>query len=238
MDRTGRAPSIGAEPNGIPQVVTLQVATGQQKKPVWLIIGGFTQPGEYGQSFPFRYATPEQLRACAYAGIIHGASGIIYFIWDSYISRDGGCIGMSPKPQVAFSPKRQYPASPAQLLKSKALWDMAAQINRELAELTPAILSPTVGPEINYTAHIEGKAPTPTPIRTLLKPAPEGGYLLLTVNVDDAVLKTTYGFPKPIASAEVRFENRPAEKLAQDSKSVTLTYEPFDTHVIKIKLAP
>ncbi len=238
MDRTGRALSIGADPNGIPQVASLQVATGQQKKPVWLIIGAFTQPGPYGQSFPFRFATPEQLRACAYAGIIHGASGIICFIWDSYISRDGGCIGISPKPQVVFEPKRQIPATPAQLIQSKALWDTAAQINRELAELTPAILSPTVGPELNYTAHIEGKAPTPTPIRALLKPSLEGGYLLLTVNVDDAVLKTTYAFPKPIADAQVLFENRPPEKLAPGSKEITLTYEPFDTHVIRIKLAP
>ena len=92
MDHTARAASIGADPNGIPQSVSLAVASGQEKKPVWLIVARFEQPGDYGQAFPFRYPSPEQLRACVYAGVIHGATGIVYFIWDSYVSRDGGCL--------------------------------------------------------------------------------------------------------------------------------------------------
>jgi hypothetical protein len=124
MDRGQRAESIGADPNGIPQSMTLAVAANKEKKPVWLIVGAFDQPGAYGQSFPFRYATPEQLRACVYAGVIHGATGIIYFIWDSYVSRDGGCIGMSPNPKATYTPNPQQPgytkptpASPMQLAK-------------------------------------------------------------------------------------------------------------------------
>lgn len=62
MDHTARASSIGADPNGIPQSISLAAASSQEKKPVWLIVGAFEQPGEYGQAFPFRYPSPEQLR--------------------------------------------------------------------------------------------------------------------------------------------------------------------------------
>ncbi len=82
---------------------------------------------------------------------------------------------------------------------------------------------------------IVGTSPTDMPIRTLLKPHLEGGYVLLTVNVDDAVLKVSYRMPKEIKAAAVLYESRPPEKLAADSKSFTLSYEPFDTHVVRIQ---
>lgn len=203
MNHTARAVSIGADPNGIPQSVALAVADGKEQKPVWLIVGAFDQPGAYGQSFPFRYPSPEQLRACVYAGIIHGVTGIVYFIWDTYVPRDGGVIGMAPHALASYVPnprKEGYPhptpAAPLQLINAKALWETAAQVNKEIQELVPAILAPTAGPDAGYTMKIEGKAPTHTPIRTLLKLQSDGGYTLLTVSLDDAVLKVTYGFPR------------------------------------------
>ncbi|HQH51718.1 MAG TPA: hypothetical protein PKY01_04795 [Candidatus Hydrogenedentes bacterium] len=241
MNRTGRAASIGAEPNGIPQTVALAVADAKEQKPVWLIVGAFDQPGAYGQAFPFRFPTPEQLRACVYAGIIHGATGIIYFIWDNYVPRDGAVIGMAPNPLPHYTPNPKKegfpnptPATPLQLVNARALWETATQINREIAELTPAILSPTVGADTPYTLKIEGKAPTATPIRTLLKRGPEGEYILLTVNVDDAVLKVAYEFPRPLAKAEVLFENRLPETLPDDAATFELSYEPFTVHVVRI----
>jgi hypothetical protein len=244
LNRTARAQSIGADPNGIPQSVALAVAANDERKPVWLIVGAFEQPGEYGQAFPFRYPTPEQLRACVYAGIIHGATGIVYFIWDTYVPRDGNVIGIAPDPQVAYVPNprqegypRPTPATPIQLIKAKALWETAAQVNRELAELAPAILSPTVGDDVGYKVTVEGKAPTQTPIRALLKPHPDGGYVLLTVNLDDAVLKVTYDFARPLETVHVLYENRLPEELEEGATGFTLTYEPFDTHVIRVRLA-
>jgi hypothetical protein len=242
MNRKNRSNSIGAEPNGIPQTVGLAVAANQEKKPVWLIVGGFDQPGNYGQAFPFRYASPEQLRACVYAGLIHGATGIAYFVWDTYVPRDGGVLGMAPNPKVAYVPNPQKegytkptPASPIQMIKAKALWEAMTQTNQELKELTPSLLSPTVGSDVAYSLDIVGTAPTETPIRTLLKPHPGGGYVLLSVNVDDAVLKVTYTMPTTIKNAGVLFENRQPEKLSEDSRSFTLTYEPFDAHVVRIE---
>ncbi|MFA6244325.1 MAG: hypothetical protein WC655_25505, partial [Candidatus Hydrogenedentales bacterium] len=228
MNHTARAASIGADPNGIPQSVALAVGDGKEQKPVWLIVGAFDQPGEYGQAFPFRYPTPEQLRACVYAGIIQGATGIVYFIWDNYVPRDGGVIGMSPNPQAAYVPNprqegypRPTPATPLQLIAAKALWETAAQVNKELGELTPVILSPTCGPDVAYSVHIEGKAPTTMPIRTLLKPHAEGGYVLLTVNLDDALLKVTYTFPQPLSQYQLLYENTLPQTPAENSSTFT-----------------
>ena len=244
MDHTKRAESIGADPNGIPQSIALAVAANKEQKPVWLIVGAFDQPGGYGQAFPFRYPSPEQLRACVYGGLIHGATGIVYFIWDTYVGRDGSVIGMSPDPQVSYSPNPQqpgytkpFPASPIQMIKAKALWEAATEINKELHEITPAILSPTVG-DVKYTVEVTGKSPTQNPVRCLLKPDGNGGYLLLSVNVDDSVLKVAYKFPKALKSAEVLFENRQPEALKEGADTFELTYEPFDTHVIRVQVNP
>lgn len=243
MNHSSRARSIGAEPNGIPQSVTLGVRNGQEKRPQWLIVAAFDQPGEFGEAFPFRFPTPEQLRACVYAGIIHGATGIIYFTWDTYVPRDGNVIGMSPNPKVAYTPNprqegytRPTPATPMQLIASRALWEAATQINTELAELTPAILSPTVGADFPCEVALEGTAPTPTPIRIMVKALGEGKYLLLTVNLDDAVLKATFTFPATLTSVTTRFENQLPLSLPEDAKEFALTYEPFAVHVIEVEV--
>lgn len=243
LNRTARAVSIGAEPNGIPQTVSLGVKNGEEQRPQWLIVGAFEQPGEFGESFPFRFPTPEQLRACVYAGIIHGATGIVYFTWDTYVPRDGNVIGMSPNPKVAYTPNprqegytRPTPATPMQLTASRALWDAATQINQELTELTPVILSPTVSTAFPFEVALEGTAPTPAPIRIMVKSLGAGRFLLLTVNLDDAVLKATFTFPDALASVTTRFENQLPLSLPEGAKEFALTYEPFAVHVIEVEM--
>ena len=170
MDHTARASSIGADPNGIPQSISLAAASSQEKKPVWLIVGAFRTARRVRASVSLPLSQPGTVRACVYAGVIHGATGIVYFTWDTYVPRDGEVRGMSPNPQVSYAPNPRQagathpsPATPTQMVKARALWDMAAQINKELTELTPAILSPTVGPEIAYSVKVEGKSPTAAP---------------------------------------------------------------------------
>jgi hypothetical protein len=149
--------------SAIADTVGLAVEVNHQQKPVWLIVGAFEQPG--GGSFPFRFPTPMQLRACVYAGLIHGATGICYFTWDTYVCRDGNVIGMSPEPKVAYVPNPRQegfthptPATPAQLIAANALWTMAAQVNREVRQLTPSILSPTVeGKSCEYSVGVGRK---------------------------------------------------------------------------------
>jgi hypothetical protein len=238
MNRKFRARTLGNEESktGIPDSVNLAVAVNQEAKPVWLIVGAFRERG-YSR-FPFRMPTPMQLRAQVYAAIIHGATGIIYFTWDTYVSRDGNIVGMSPDPQVAYStggPGRTKPSrpKPMDLVASRALWDAAARINAELAELVPSILSPTVGIETEYSLTTRGAPVTDMPIRCLLKHHPDGGYTLLSVNLDDANLVTTFEFPAGIESVQPLFEHREALAIDEGIRFED-RFEPFDTHVYRV----
>lgn len=239
MNRGYRARSLGDEgsKSGIPTTTLLAAAVNQEKKPVWLIVGAFTQRGH--GAFPFRFPSPTQLRAQVYAGLIHGATGIIYFCWDTYVCRDGDVMGMAPDPQVAYSPggpgfTKPSPAKPLELVESRALWEAARQVNTEIKQLTPSLLSPTVGEEVKYSLKTEGTGVSPSPIRCLLKPHPEGGYVLLTVNLDDAVMKVTYEFAGGLRSVEPLFENRAAFELQPEQKTFEDMYDPFETHVYRI----
>ncbi len=239
MNRKHRARTIGNEAHktGIPGSVSLAVAVNKERKPVWLIVGAFLQRGH--GAFPFRMATPMQLRAQVYAAVIHGATGIIYFCWDTYVCRDGNVMGMSPDPQVAYlEPGRNRPkaspAKPMQLAQSKALWMSAAQINKEIRELTPSLLAPTVGEELKYSVSIKGEHVTDAPIRCLLKPHPDGGYVLLTVNLDDAVLFATFEFPGGLKAVAPRFENRKPYTIKPGQTRFEDRFEPFEVHVYRI----
>ncbi|MBI2298190.1 MAG: hypothetical protein HYU66_04435 [Armatimonadetes bacterium] len=242
MNRKYRARSLGDEGNksGIPTTTLLAAAVNHEQKPVWLIVGAFTSRGHGG--FPFRFPTPMQLRAQVYAGLIHGATGIIYFTWDTYVCRDGSVLGMSPDPQPAYSTggpgmTHPTPATPVELAESRALWLTATGINREIRELTPSLLSPTVGRDVVYSLRTEGDAVSQAPIRCLLKPHPDGGYVLLTVNLDDAVIKTTYTFAAGLKGVEPLDENRAAFEVKAGQTSFEDWYDPFEVHVYRVRPA-
>jgi hypothetical protein len=226
----------GSGPNGIPQSVSLAVQSNRESKPVWLIVGAFVASGPPDASFPFRHPTPQQLRALVYSGIVHGATGIVYFVWDSYVSRDGGVIGMSPNPDVKYGTMKTT-ATPMQMVMARALWDAASTINAELNELVPVLLSPTVGVDVAYTVEFTGEAKSPTPIRALLKPDPQGGYVLLAVNLDNAPFNVKVGFPKPFQSVEPLFENRSPLTLEAGAMQFSDAFEPFDVHIYRVQVA-
>ena len=226
--------------SGIPETVSFAVAVNNEEKPVWLIVGSFASRGH--GAFPFRMPTPMELRAQVYAALIHGATGIIYFCQDTYVCRDGKVIGMSHDPQAAYlegGPGRPNPtpATPMELAQSRAMWEAATFINQELHELTPVIFSPTVSEdEVRYSLTSEGEPVSLVPLRCLLKPHPEGGYVLLTVNLDDAVMKATYEFPAGLASVQPMFENRLPYELEPGQTTFEDMYDPFEVHVYHITL--
>jgi hypothetical protein len=239
MVRKRRARTIGDESSksGIPSSVSLATAINKEQKPVWLIVGAFTQHNH--DAFPFRFPTPMELRAQVYAGLIHGATGIICFCQDSYVCRDGGVMGMAPDPRTAYSPggpnqTHRSPIKPMEIAQAKALWTATTFLNRELKELTPSLLSPTVAEQVKYSVKTEGQPVSDTPIRCLLKPHPQGGYVLLTVNLDDAVMKATFEFPAGFKSVEPLFEERPAFELKPGQKTFEDMYDPFEVHVYRI----
>ncbi len=229
--------SFGTTKNGIPQSVSLSVAANPGK-PAWLIVGAFEEMGSARAQFPFRFPTPAQLRAEVYAGLVHGATGICYFTWDSWISRDGKVIGYSPNPRAnirAGGPPRV--AKPMQLVNSRSLWDAISRINAELHELTPALYSPTVAAnELDYDVRYEGNALTEFPIRALLKSHPQGGYVLLTVNLDRAVLDGVFKLSNTLKRVATLFETGEPLSIKPGALEFSAEYEPFDTHVFRIEL--
>lgn len=231
VDRKERTRTLAADPTGIPQCVSLAIDANNGAKPEWLIIGAFDAPQD--PNWPFRMPTPVQLRAEVYTGIIHGATGIAYFIIDSKKSREGGVVGMSPNPKPTYGGSGPS-ATPAQMIQGKALWDMAGQINSELKGLEPVLLSPTVRDDV-FHVEVKGGDVTATPLHCVLKPHPDGGYVLLTANVDDAVLHATFTFGSDLKSAAPMFENQPAVVLAKDKRSFETRYEPFEVHVYRIQ---
>ncbi|MCC6240957.1 MAG: hypothetical protein IT448_11725 [Phycisphaerales bacterium] len=230
--------SIAAEPNGIPQSVSLATGANEEKRPVWLIVGAFDQVKPYGDPFQFRMPTPAQLRSQVYDAIIQGATGIHYFIYDSYVSRDGRCVGMSPDPRevvLVKDGKPKTPATPLQLINSRALWEATRQINAELGELTPAILSPTAGADIAYSTEISGSAVSQNPLAVLLKTRPDGKFVLLTVNCDDAVLNVNFTFTPVLNNVSQLFAED--TRLTATANQIKTVYEPYQVRVIELDIA-
>ena len=126
-----------------------------------------------------------------------------------------------------------------QLVNSRALWDAISRINAELHELKPVLYSPTVAEdELGYTARYEGNALTEFPIRALLKPHPQGGYVLLTVNLDRAVLDGVLKFTKPLGNVTPLFETGELVPIETGALEFSAEYEPFGTRVFRLALVP
>lgn len=241
LARKRRSRTIGDEGprSGIPLTVGFATAVNEERKPVWLIVGAFSQR-THG-AFPFRFASPPELRAQVYSGIVNGATGIVYFAWDTFVCRDGGVMGMAPVPRTQYLPAvagqpRPTPVKPMEIAQSGALWQAAGFINRELRELTPALLSPTAAESVKFTLESEGEGVSVAPLQCLLKQHPEGGYVLITVNNDDAVMKASYDFSVELKFVQPLFEERPALDLKDGQRSFGDVHDPFEVHVYRIFL--
>jgi hypothetical protein len=115
---------------------------------------------------------------------------------------------------------------------------MATQINSELRELTPVLLSPTLGDDAPYKVEVNAKDRSRrTPLHCMLKRDEKGGSCCWRSNLDDAVLSATFTVPDPINGIEVLFENRHGPDIAADRKTFIERFEPFDVHVYRIQPA-
>ena len=111
-----RATSL-ATPNGdgggIDKSVGLAASINNESKAVWLTVTGMCQPTIHGRAQctcmtigcaawesiggPWLMPSPREMRGQVYAGIVHGATGIIYFAMDSGVTRDGQVMGIAPR---------------------------------------------------------------------------------------------------------------------------------------------
>ncbi len=164
-----------------------------ERKPVWIALQAFG--GLPGLEAPMRMPTSEELRGMAFTAIIHGATGIILFAYDSRATRQGHVLGISPHTRESYDSYAVATAS--QAAESGALWAGAAALNAELERLTPRLLSPTA--PLGYDVYFSGESGTSSPIRTMLKEA-DGVYTLLAANVEGRPMAVRYRFPGDIAS--------------------------------------
>ena len=208
----------------IPKTVLATVKDSNEQKPMWLVVQSYRPNWS-------RFPTPEEEKAFVYSGIVHGATGIIYYAYDSagvlrtpeLVAANKDHVGISPNPDPSLSTDDQE--------QSKQLWDTIAGqggINSQLNQLTPVILSKTS--KMDYAISFQGANIATAPIQSILKEY-NGKYYLIAVNVDNAQIDGTFGFPEGIVdniSIEVKFENR---NLTGTTQQFQDSFAPFGVHV-------
>ena len=223
---------------------------GSAEKPAWFIPQAFDGwPGAL-------YMTPEQAKAQAYTAIVHGATGLIQFGWDSCALRYTGSSWLGQPVNVAgIRPRLQADRhclpdgdpdrsdelrlSQARLDAGRQLWDAFDAdkdgINKEIGELSPWLLSPTS--QEPYEVLVDSKPnPSWSPVRTMLKYR-DGTYYLLAVNVDDAPVEARFTFPKEVVSPTLPFESSRTPDV-EGTGTIRDQFAPLDVHVYRFGLDP
>jgi hypothetical protein len=206
--------------------LSLAARINEEKKPVWLTVQAYAGNRAV-------LPTPEQLRGMVFTAIIHGATGIISFTYDSWVTRVWDVVGISPDPVPDYDGRGA--ATPEQRSQSRALWHGATALNAELRRLTPLILSPTA--DLPYAVHYSGQSKTRGPIRTMLKSTKEG-YTLFAANIERAALGARFQFPSEIASVRRLEPNGSATTLAPDGGVFRDRFGPFGVGVYEIRFLP
>lgn len=180
-----QSPSIGGR-FGVGDTVSLAVAATEARKPLWFVAQAFEGPV---YRFDWRMPTPAQARAMAYAAMIHGATGLIWFSHDSFVTRNGAVIGISPAPRTdynlvldhALTGDTPLRATARQLAASRELWDGVAALNAEFTAQRELWLSPSA--DLEYQVEHRGARTSAAPVRTQLKQTRESLFLV-AVNMD------------------------------------------------------
>jgi hypothetical protein len=229
--RTGDIKSL----NVIPTSISLAVSLNRQQKPLWFVAQAFAGKNSKG-NWVWAMPSERQERGMIYSSIIHGATGVFYFAYDSWITRTGKfqMLGISPEPVNNYiEPKnnRELILSEEKLEQGQVLWDAVANLNEEIEQLKPVIFSPTSRQE--YKVYIKGESYSKAPIRSLLKEV-DGQFTLLTVNLDKKPLSVKYEFPDRITDLKVLFENE--QNLETEDNSWVDSYDDYGVHVYQFRL--
>ncbi|MBI1209530.1 MAG: hypothetical protein GC191_19885 [Azospirillum sp.] len=220
---------------GIPSSVRLAVESTGESRPVWVFLQAMASPAH-----GWRMPTPEELRAMVYAALIHGATGVFYFAYDSFVTREGNVLGMAPEPEADYGPTPGFgsggpglKAGPADRAGARRLWAAATEINAELRALTPDLLSPTS--VLTPRVELSGTPVSATPIRLLIKPHGDA-LTVLAVNLDRRRLTATIAFDQPLAAVSRLF--RPGDPpVRPDVTAWQEQFEPFGVVVYRVSLA-
>lgn len=203
--------------------ISLAVRINEESKPVWLTVQAYTGNRAV-------LPTPAELRGMVFTAIIHGATGIITFAYDSWITRIWAVVGISPDPVPDYDGRGA--ATPEQRNRSRALWSGASALNAELQRLTPLILSPTA--DLPYTVHYSGRSRTRGPIRTMLKSS-DGAYTLFASNIERSPLAGRFGFSRNIGSVKRLNQDGSSTWLTADGGTFRDSLGPFGVGVYEIR---
>ncbi|MBL24316.1 MAG: hypothetical protein CMM48_10520 [Rhodospirillaceae bacterium] len=224
---TGKKTASLATPKDFPASISRAVELNAQKRPLWMVLQAFTKPTER-----WTMPSPAQLRAMTYASLIHGATGIIFFAFDSFVTRDGAVVGMAPNPinrHRALTKRPPLEATNAQLTKSRALWSETKKINGEMKKLTPLILLPTSKRKLRV--FISGKSVSEVPVRVIIKES-ENQIYVIAANLDETALEAEFQLAKSPKSVSVEFTYSAKPKTTAKGWSEKL--EGFATRVYRV----
>lgn len=211
--------------NDVAYTMSEQTTTLSGEKPSWFVVQAFYANPSSG-NFRWAMPTPREARAMVFTAIVHGATGIVYFTWDSWVSRSGDVIGIAPNPQQEY-PEGGIIAPPGLLDESQELWNGIAEINLQLDTLTSMILSKT--DTAQYSVFVDDTSHEAVPVRTLLKGSEES-RCLLAVNISSCPLNARFQFSDSIpALVMVMFEN--GRSLASSQNAFTDHFDGFGVHV-------
>ncbi|MGN6391375.1 MAG: hypothetical protein ACTHM9_03865 [Gemmatimonadales bacterium] len=212
--------------------VSRAVAVNGERKPVWITLQAFQSlPGLDAE---MRMPTPSELRGMAFTAIVHGATGLILFAWDSPVTRMGHVLGIGPATPDRYDSGTV--ATPEGAARSRALWAGARALNLELDRLTPALLAPTA--RVPYRVWYSGEAGTSSPIRTMLKRTAEHRYTLLAANLEGRPIAARFEFPEGITSVIRRNPDGSATSLPFNGTAFDDEFAGFGAAVYEVRRQP
>jgi hypothetical protein len=218
--KRGAAPVTSVEP--IAASMARQTRALGEQEPSWFTEQAYSL-GTYG--FP----TPDQMRAATYAAIVHGGTGVWYFMFDSWVARSVNVVGVRPSIPESYPERVIFAGLRATSdirQQGEALWRGITDVNTELAGLEPIILAPTSTRD--YQVYVDAQPNAWSPIRTMLKEV-DGDVYLIAVNMDDVALNLRVDVGEALLGATDVLEVR-------DLRAGDLIdhFEPFGVHVYQL----
>lgn len=218
-------------------VVAARRLTGE-RAPIWLALQAFG-----GADRGWRMPNPHEYRAMAYSAVIHGATGLIVFALDSFVTRDDRILGASPDPLADYGEtpdfnddgKPRLIASDAELGESRRLWREVARVNAEMARLAPALLRPTEVLAYRIRTATLGRSPVDGKVSTLLKPF-GAGHAFFIVNLGPAPVDIAVSFALPVSMQEPLVDGQ--NEALVDEGALFASLDGYGVQVLKLRFIP
>lgn len=213
--------------------MALQTQIVAEARPSWFVPQAFCC-----DLFTARFPTPQKARAQAYTAIIHGATGLLHFAWDSELARnlvgqDSGVVGIRPDTPARYA--SGIAVSAKQVEQSKRIWAAMdtrsgpSSLNRQILALTEVLLSPTSSEQ--YEVAVDATPLSSAPVRTLLKEY-EGSLYLLAVNINGVEVNARFTFDQPYRIRPLFADSPLLEPYV--GQELVETFQPFATRVYRL----